>query len=111
MNINQKDIMKTAASHLRSLSAEVKDYREKEAKRGIVEGILMKTADVEISPSEFFEKYSSYMEKDLDELKIVEKAIELTKTGEISLGSLSAQPADNGELDPLTALLVDDYLQ
>lgn len=108
MNINQKDIMKTAASHLRSLSAEVQSYREMEEKRKFVENILEKNASY-ISGAEFIDKFAEYMSKDLDELKIIEKAIELSKTGELRLGSLSTQAADNGGMDPLTAFLVEEY--
>ena len=107
MSINKNDIMKTAASHLRNLSAEVQEYRDMEERRGMVEEILEKTAS-DISGREAMEKYATYMENDLDELKIISKAIELTKTGELNLGSLSSQGADNGDMDPLTAMLLDE---
>jgi hypothetical protein len=110
MHINRNDIMKIAASHLRNLSAEVRAYREKEERRECVERIIRNTAS-DLSGSDFLDKYAEYMEKDLEELKVIEKALELTKTGELNLGELSAQAADNGELDPLTAFLVEDYLQ
>ena len=107
MSINKNDIMKTAASHLRNLSAEVQEYREMEERRVVVEEILEKTAS-SISGSEAMEKYAEYLDKDLYELKIISKAIELTKTGELNLGSLSSQAADNESLDPLTAMLMDE---
>jgi hypothetical protein len=110
MNINKNDIMKTAASHLRKLGAEVKAYRDLEHKREHVEHILNKLSE-NLESSEIMGKYAFYMEKSLDELKIVEKALELTKTGELSLGHVSSRVADNGTMDPLTAFLVDDYLQ
>ncbi|MBC8549306.1 MAG: hypothetical protein H8D23_06610 [Candidatus Brocadiales bacterium] len=109
MSITQKDIMKTAASHLRNLSAEVQEFRDAEERRGLVEAILEKTAS-DISGSEVLEKYSEYMERDLEELKIIDKAIELTKTGELNLGSLSTQGADTADMDALTAMLMEDYL-
>ena len=108
MSITQNDIMKTAASHLRNLSAEVQEFRDIEERRKFVEAILEKTAS-DISGSEVLEKYSEYMERDLEELKIIDKAIELTKTGELNLGSLSTQGADNTEMDALTAMLMEDY--
>lgn len=110
MNIDQKEIMKTAASQLRGLSSEVQQFRENEEKRDLVEGILKKTASAP-TVKEFLEKRAEYMDKDLEELKIIDKAVELQKTGELQLGSLSAQSADNGSMDALTAFLVDDYLQ
>lgn len=110
MSINKNDIMKTAASHLRSLSAEVQNYRDMDERRTHVENIMEKLAE-NMESNEVMSKYAEYMQKDVEELRIIEKALELSKTGELNLGSLSTQAADNGDLDPLTALLVDDYLQ
>ena len=107
MNVDQKEIMKTAASQLRSLVSEVETFREVKQKQEVVEEILQKTAE-NLSGFETLEQRDDLMEKDLEELKIIDKAVELQKTGELKLGSLSIESADNGELDPLTALLLED---
>lgn len=108
MNIDQKDIMKTAASQLRGLSTEVQQFRDEQDKRDMAVQILKKTA----SPSlvEFLDKIAEYMDEDLEDLKIIDKAVELQKTGEFAWGSLSSQGASDGGLDPLTAMLTEDYL-
>jgi len=110
MSINQKGIMKTAASHLRNLSNELQKYRSLEQRRDYVERILEKNAEA-LSGEDILKKYSEYMKKNVEELKILEKAMELAKTGEFSLGTLSTRVADNGGLDPLTSFLVEECLQ
>ena len=93
--VDQNEIMKTAASQLRSLSAEVLQYREIEEKRDLAEQIIKKSS-FDLSGDEFIEKRAELMDKDLDELIIINKAVELTKTGELNLGSLSSDSADYG---------------
>lgn len=111
MDIDQKEIMKIAASQLRSLSQEVKIFRETEERRTLVEAILSKTAS-DWSGQEVLEKQGEFLDKELEELKIIDKAVELQKTGELNLGSLSSQSSvSEDDLDPLTAYLVEDYVQ
>lgn len=110
MAVSQKDIMKTAATQLRELSKEVQLSRDIDEKMVLIKDILLKTAENE-SVNGTFEKISEYLEKNKDDLIIIQKAVELNKTGELNLGSLSTEAVDIGELDPLTALLVDGYLQ
>lgn len=107
MKIDRKEIMKTAASQLRSLSSEVQEYRDLEVKRDLAEEIVKKTSD-DLTSSEVFEKISELMDKDLEELKIIDKAVELHNTGELNLGSLSPHLGDGEDMDPLTAMLVED---
>lgn len=104
MEVNQKEIMKTAAVQLRGLSTKLKEYVEKEEIAKLAEEIIKKTLG-----DETLLKLAEYKEKNIEELKIIEKAIELHKTGELNLGSLSQDFSDNGELDALTAFLVEDY--
>ncbi len=109
MNINQKDIMKTAASQLRGLSSEVQQFREEQGKREMAVQILKKTAS---SPSfiEFLDKIAEYMDKDLEDLKIIDKAVELQKTGELGWGSLSSQTMTKSGSNALIDMLTEDYL-
>lgn len=107
MNINKNEIMKTAASQLRKLSAKVKEQEEEIEKESFVRNFLYKIAD-NFSGEELLDKYAEYMKKDLEELKIMDKALEFSKTGELNLGTLSTQTADNGSMDPLTAMLIEE---
>jgi len=95
--MDQKKLMKTAASQLRSLRAEVLQNREIEKKRELAEEILAKSASFDLSGDDFFEKRTELMDKDLDELIIIDKAVELNKTGEWNLGTISSDSLDFGE--------------
>jgi predicted rRNA methylase YqxC with S4 and FtsJ domains len=106
MSINQKEIMKTAAAQLRLLSEERDSLLEQQEKFELVKDILTKTASYE-SVEDVFEKMASYLEKEKDELIVIKKAIELHKTGQLSLGIVSSQKLDLEELDPLTSMLID----
>ncbi len=108
VEINEKEIMKTAASQLRSLAEEVSVYRETDERRKLAEDIVSKT-DIDLSPGEVIDKVAELANKSMHDLIVLEKAIELQKTGEFRLGSISQQVADNGDLDPLTAHLIEGY--
>ena len=108
--MNNKDLMKQASVSLRKLASEVEQYRESEdvskMARHIVKTLHDKGA---ISSEGVFDKLAELEEKTAEELEIVSKAIELTKTGEFSFGSVSEKLEDNGALDPITAMLLEDY--
>lgn len=108
MDINKNEIMKTAASQLRSLSTELSTYREEGERRKLAESIVSRM-DNDLSHAEVIEKVAKLVEKPMDDLVVLDKAMELQKTGEFKLGSISQQGADNGDLDPLTAYLIEEY--
>jgi len=61
-------------------------------------------------PAEDLESsFSSFLEKNPEELQVLEKAAEYRdSTLTLSLGKLSDKPADDGTMDPLTAMLIED---
>jgi hypothetical protein len=56
------------------------------------------------------EALDSFSLKSREELKVLDKAAELSKKAgkSLSFGNLSERPQDDGTLDPLTRLLVED---
>jgi len=100
--------MKTAAAQLRALLSELEKYQEKEKRAELAQDILTKTSS-DISAEDFLIKLSEYSKKSLEELIVIQKAVELHKNGELSLGKLSVNKADSSSLDPLTALLIEEY--
>jgi uncharacterized protein YaaN involved in tellurite resistance len=62
-----------------------------------------------VSAESLEETYQSLLGKDSDELQVLEKAASYGGyNAESLLGSLSEKPADDGTLDPLTRMLVED---
>lgn len=61
-------------------------------------------------PAEDLESsFNSFLEKNSEELQVLEKAAEYRDaTLTLSLGKLSDKPADDGTMDPLTAMLIED---
>ena len=61
-------------------------------------------------PAEDLESsFKSFLEKDAEELQILEKAAEYRDaSSDLILGKLSEKPADDGTMDPLTAMLIED---
>ena len=108
--MNNQELMKEASVSLRKLASEVEHYRESEEvvkmARDIVKTLHDKGA---ISSEVVFDKLAELEEKTAEELRVVSKAIELTKTGEFSFGSVSEKLEDNGAMDPITAMLLEDY--
>ena len=53
--------------------------------------------------------FNCFLEKDEKELEVLEKAAEYRDAStHLSMGSLSERPADDGTLDPLTSMLIED---
>ena len=61
-------------------------------------------------PAEDLESsFNSFLEKDEEELQVLEKAAEYRDANlNLTLGKLSERPADDGTMDPLTAMLIED---
>ncbi|MBC8410383.1 MAG: hypothetical protein H8E12_16925 [Rhodobacteraceae bacterium] len=64
-----------------------------------------------IAAEEVFSTLTTLGEKSLEELEVIEKAIEIQKQGSYSFdfGTLSEDLQDDGSLDPLTRLLLEEY--
>jgi len=106
-------ILKTAAEQLRAMAKELTETRAKTAQLELAINVVNKLQGSEmVSGSEILEKLSQYSQKTTDELTVIEKAIELRASGELSkLGSLNDAPDDvlvDG-VDPLTSMLLEDY--
>ena len=61
-------------------------------------------------PAEDLESsFNSFLEKDEKELEVLEKAAEYRDAStHLSMAALSERPADDGTLDPLTSMLIED---
>lgn len=102
-------VYKQAASVIKELNSEVKELHEKLARYESAERLIRKMSVYEdLSSTEMFEKFSEYKEKSEEELQIIEKAMDLIKSGNMALGTLSdhSEPAT---MDPLTSYLINSY--
>jgi len=62
-----------------------------------------------VSAESLEETYNSLLEKNADELQVLEKVASFGgASAETLFGSVSDKPADDGTLDPLTRMLVED---
>lgn len=62
-----------------------------------------------VAAEDLEEAFNSFLEKNSEELHVLEKAAEFTSTSaDALLGRLSERPADDGTMDPLTRMLVED---
>ena len=109
--MDNNSLMKTAATSLRKLASEIENYRKSEKVHETAREIVKSLHDQgALSSDVVFDKLAELETKTLEELEVVTKAIEMTKTGEFSFGSIGDKLEDNGALDPITAMLLEDYL-
>jgi hypothetical protein len=103
--------LKTAAAQLRSLKEEVESYREKEEITKKAQHIVIKLAQDNkiVGAEEAFKKMSELSTKSVEDLNVIEKAIELQKNGS-ALGTLADEKPDTELFDPLTSMLLEDYV-
>jgi len=110
-----KDLYKTAEDHYNFLLSNYKDTLNSKEIEKLAFAVVTKMAEVGTisTPEEAIEKIAEYREKGLEDLKIIEKAIDLgpvVKTAEhesVKLGSLSDSPSGDGQ-DNLTSFLLED---
>ena len=111
--MDKTGILKTAAEQLRAMAKELTESRAKTAQLEQAIDVVNKLQGSEMaSGSEILEKLSQYSQKTTDELTVIEKAIELKVSGELSkIGSLNDAPDDafSDGVDPLTSMLLEDY--
>jgi len=110
--MEQEKLNKLAATAIRSLQEEKEGLQDelfiKEKSAEIVSELYKKGS---IAAEEVFPTLTKLGEKSLKELEVIEKAIELQKEGSYSFvfGTLSDELQDDGSLDPLTRLLLENY--
>jgi signal-transduction protein with cAMP-binding, CBS, and nucleotidyltransferase domain len=107
----KKEILKQAAAQLRSLKEEVENYRENEVIEKKARHIIIKLAQSNkiTSVEDAFKKMSELSTKSVVDLSVIEKAIELQKNGQM-LGTLADEKPDTELFDPLTSMLLEDYI-
>jgi hypothetical protein len=104
-----KDMLKTAATLLRSLLSErdklASDNEQAKIAREIVTQLSTQS---ELSSKDVLEKLAELESKTSDELRLIQKAIEYAGTREfMKLGRLSDIPTPGDGLDNLTAFLLN----
>lgn len=92
----KSNMLKTASQLITDLSNEVQALKGKEEKRAQAENIATKMASSgHITYGEILEKVAELVEQPQEELRAIERALELTKTSS-RLGSLSTSHYDSG---------------
>lgn len=107
---SKQELLKTAATQLRSLSKEVSELREKQAQQERAREIIAKMVQKgNISETEVLEKLSKLEQQSVEDLKVTEKALEMSKNANFNLGSLGDKTSVGEEsgLDPLTNYLIN----
>jgi len=120
MDINEKELLKNAASQLRALKQEAEEFRllaEREKQASVIVTKLVDSENLS-TPTQVLEKLAELRDKDLDELKVIDKALEYNpqsssqpahqeKIADGSLGHLSDSPSGDG-MDNLTQFLMSE---
>jgi hypothetical protein len=102
-----KELLKTAATTLRTINRERKEAFEKLARSDEAEKLIKKMLNTqEFTPEEVLDKLSEFKQMSLQDLVLANKAIDMVKGGTFKIGSLSDQPAPGGEIDNLTYYLL-----
>jgi hypothetical protein len=105
-----KNLTKLAADAIKELKS------ENESLKGEVERLKVASAMAfelfnkgSVSAESLEETYNSLLEKNAEEMQVLEKVASFGgASAETLFGSVSDKPADDGSLDPLTRMLVED---
>jgi hypothetical protein len=111
MSENQK-LIKTAAAAIKQLKAETDELRSKVASSERVKSIVSGLHESgSIASEDIMTVMDKLASKSSEELDVIEKAIELQGSGnsDFTFGKLSDSPQDDGSLDPLTRMLLEEY--
>lgn len=109
---SHQELLTAAAAAIRQLQGQVTELRSKVANyervQYIVSGMHKSGSVVSEDIPAVTEKLSA---KTTEELDVVEKALEMQGPGnsDFTFGKLSERPQDDGSLDPLTSMLLEDY--
>lgn len=105
-----KKLTKLAADAIKELKSEnstLKEELERYKTASLMAFDLFKKGSVSAESLE--ETYNSLLEKNAEELQVLEKVASFGGvSAETLFGSVSDKPADDGTLDPLTAMLIED---
>jgi hypothetical protein len=110
--MDQQKLNKVAAQAIRKLQEENDSLLEKhssfERAQTLVSDLLKSGS---IASEEILDVFEHFKSKTPKELEVIEKAIELRKNGssDFAFGTLSDRPQDDGTLDPLTRMLLEEY--
>ena len=110
--MDQQKLNKVAANAIRKLQEDNDVLLEKQNSHDRAFALvseLVKSGSV--ASEETLTVIKHFESKTPKELEIIEKAIELRKTAssDFTFGSLSELPQDDGTLDPLTRMLLEEY--
>jgi hypothetical protein len=101
-----KELLKTAATTLRTLNRERNEVKRKLACYDKAEVLIQKMLHTqEFTAEQVLQKISEFKQMSPEELDLANKAIDLVKGGSLVLGSLTDQPAP-GAIDNLTYYLL-----
>tara|TARA_B100000131_G_C17707586_1_gene447404 strand:- start:87 stop:410 length:324 start_codon:yes stop_codon:yes gene_type:complete len=103
------NMTKLAAQAIKQLQAENEELSKQldmfKAASATAFNLLNKGA---VAAEDFEDTFNSLLSKDAEEIQVLEKAASFGSSGESLLGSVSDKPADDGTMDPLTRMLVED---
>ena len=106
--MNKNEMLKEAASVLRTQKAEIEELREKIARQDRAEAIVKDLVENDaLGASEVLEKVGALRDKTLEELQIIEKAAELYAGNFTIFGKLTDE-IDESSFDSLTQYLLSD---
>ena len=105
-----KELSKQAAHAIKELKSENDSLKGEVERYKTASAMAFKLFSSGSIPAESLaETFDSLLDKDQDELQVLEKVASYNgMNAESLLGSLSDKPADDGTLDPLTRMLVED---
>ena len=109
---SHQKLLKAAAAAIRQLQGQVTELSSKVTNHERVQAIVSDMHKTGSVVSEDIPALSEELSlKTPEELDVVEKAIEMQGPGNsnFTFGTLSERPQDDGSLDPLTKMLLDDY--
>ncbi|MBC8437013.1 hypothetical protein H8D85_01670 [bacterium] len=110
--MKQQELNKLAATAIKALQSEKDKLSEQLEQKHRVEGIVSSLYKKgSLAAEDVFSTLTKLGEKSLKELEVIEQAIELQKQGSYSFdfGTISEDFQDDGTLDPITRLLLEDY--
>mgnify|MGYP001252184563 CR=1 FL=1 len=61
-----------------------------------------------LAAEDFEDTFKSLLSKDSEELEVLEKAASFGSSSGALFGEISEKPADDGTMDPLTRMLIED---
>jgi hypothetical protein len=106
----ENSLKKEAAEAIRILREDLNELQEKVASMSEARELLLSLyKEGSLTAEDALEQLETYETKDKDELEVIKKAIELNGTSkDYVFGTLSDRFQDDGSLDPITRMLLED---